>query len=225
MDGFVKEAEKGCKLLDQPALRALHARARPKRLHRCASATTTRARSPTTGPMPRTSRCRTTCSSRRVSWSLPEHLYLVSAWSAACPLGDENPLDCVSTPQPPAEPRGRTSQTDAWTDITYLMYGRSVSWRYYVFEGQEPDCESRRSRTCKPPQQSATTPGIWNPLQDFTDVKQDGQRENIQSLTTSTRPCTKERKCGLANVSWVDAELRSLRTPAVDCIVAQDRRT
>ena len=34
------------------------------------------------------------------SWSLPEHLYMVSGWSASCPTHDENPMDCVDTLEP-----------------------------------------------------------------------------------------------------------------------------
>jgi len=33
---------------------------------------------------------------------------------------------------------------------------------------------------CAPIQQTATTPGIWNPLPDFTDVAEDGQLSDIQ---------------------------------------------
>ena len=36
--------------------------------------------------------------------------------------------------------------------------------------------------TCAPVPQSAKTPGIWNPLPSFTDVTQDGQSANIQTL-------------------------------------------
>ncbi|MGP8241028.1 MAG: hypothetical protein ACLQQB_04580 [Solirubrobacteraceae bacterium] len=38
-----------------------------------------------------------------------------------------------------------------------------VSWRYYVFEGDEPDCEDDEAVTCPGVPQNAKTPGIWNP--------------------------------------------------------------
>ena len=28
----------------------------------------------------------------------------------------------------------------AWTDLTYLLHGRGISWRYYVSPGRSPDC-------------------------------------------------------------------------------------
>jgi len=70
-----------------------------------------------------------------------------------------------------------------WTDITYLLHKYGVSWRYYVFEGDEPDCEDDEAMTCAPVSQGPKTPSIWNPLVDFLDVKEDGQIGNVQSLT------------------------------------------
>jgi phospholipase C len=134
------------------------------------------------------------------SWSLPEHLFLVSGWSAACPNGDPDPMDCVSSLERrfPAE-----ETTRAWTDITFLLDKAHVSWRYYVFEGAEPDCESDEAITCTPVRQSSTTPGIWNPLTNFTDVKQDGQLGDIQSLTNFYTAVHDQSGCKLPNVSWI----------------------
>jgi phospholipase C len=133
------------------------------------------------------------------SWSLPEHLAIVSGWSADCQFNNLNPLDCESS----IEPHRPTHATDAWTDITYLRFKAHVSWRYYVFEGQEPDCESDEATVCNPPQQGPNTPGIWNPLRDFTDVKQDGQTENIQSINNLYTAVHDKTNCGLSNVNWV----------------------
>ncbi len=122
------------------------------------------------------------------SWSLPEHQYLVSGWSARCPHGDTEAMDCTNTLEPPLPgtdwngPNVPGKVTNSWTDITYLLDKAQVSWRYYVYEGLEPDCESDEAITCKPVKQGPKTPGIWNPLADFTDVNQDGQLGNIQSL-------------------------------------------
>jgi phospholipase C len=133
------------------------------------------------------------------SWSLPEHLSLVSAWSAVCPSGDTNPMDCASS----LSPTRPSHATNAWTDITYLLHQAGVSWRYYIFEGSEPDCESDEATTCSAVQQGPTTPGIWNPLADFTDVKQDGQLEDIQSVDKFYTAVHNRNTCGLANVSWL----------------------
>ena len=127
------------------------------------------------------------------SWSLPAHLYEVSAWSALCPVPRE-PASCVNDPVTsglpkdfgtPAQRAARTNQPGPfydWTDITYLLHRYGVSWRYYVFKGGEPDCKNAAAITCTPVSQSANTPGIWNPLPHFTTVQDDGQLGNIQPL-------------------------------------------
>ena len=115
------------------------------------------------------------------SWSLPQHLFMVSEWSALC-TDPANPFSCTNALQNPNTPDGL--QHYAWTDITYLLHRAGVSWGYYVFQGTEPDCESDSAMTCAPVQQGPKTPGIWNPLPSFTDVAQDGQLGNIQSLSS-----------------------------------------
>jgi phospholipase C len=127
------------------------------------------------------------------SWSLPAHLYMVSEWAASCKtIGD--PASCKpdrtystdadlprdlftkAAPQKPGRP------DYPWTDLTYLLHANDVSWAYYVMDGVEPDCENDQSScTLKP--QSARTPGIWNPLPSFDDVKQDGQLANVKDMS------------------------------------------
>ena len=76
------------------------------------------------------------------SWSLPAHLFMVSEWSARCPRKGD-PMSCVNALQNPINRRTRGDRAPdyAWTDLTYLLHARRVSWRYYVFTGTEPDCE------------------------------------------------------------------------------------
>jgi phospholipase C len=153
------------------------------------------------------------------AWSLTEHLYMVSAWSARCPKGDAKPLDCKNSLAPKS---GSASwdganipgkATYAWTDITYLMDKAHVSWRYYVTKGDEPDCEDDEELSCEPIKQSAQTPGIWNPLQDFTDVEEDGQQQNIQGLNNFYEAAHQSEECGLPNVSWVVPNLEDSEHP------------
>ena len=144
------------------------------------------------------------------SWSLPAHLYQVSEWSASC-TSPTNPFSCHGAPQWPNpdwqtgtvaninDPSDQTAHY-AWTDITYLLHKQNVSWGYYVFQGTEPDCENDTSMTCAPVQQQPQTPGIWNPLPDFTDVAQDDQLANVQSLSNFF---TAAKNGSLPAVSWI----------------------
>ena len=132
------------------------------------------------------------------SWSLPQHLYQVSEWSALC-TDPSNPSSCTNALQNPNPSDGQPHY--AWTDLTYLLHRFGVSWSYYVFQGTEPDCEDDSAMTCTPVQQGPKTPGIWNPLPSFTDVAQDGQLGNIQSLTSFFSAA---RAGTLPAVSWID---------------------
>ncbi len=134
------------------------------------------------------------------SWSLPAHLFMVSAWSAKCSQQGD-PQSCVSNIKGPytTQQINRQKVDYAWTDLTYLLHKANVSWGYYVFAGTEPDCEDDAA-SCTPGKQSAKTPGIWNPLPGFDTVKQDGQLGNIQSVDNFYQAA---KNGTLPAVSWV----------------------
>ena len=138
-----------------------------------------------------------------LSWSLPQHLFLVSGWSAVCPI-PADPLSCTSALESPAAPPdfNKTGSVPdyAWTDLTYLLHRRGISWGYYVFAGGEPDCEDDESVTCTPVGQNAKTPGIWNPLPYFDTVRQNGELGNMQGLGAFYAAA---RAGTLPAVSWV----------------------
>ena len=143
------------------------------------------------------------------SWSLPEHLWQVSEWSALC--ADRSPSSCVNRPGlvgghvkdgwdghegvPPSR-----RPVYAWTDLTYLMHRDHVSWGYYVTPGTEPDCRRDGAFVCRQVSQLAVTPGIWNPLPSFVTVQQDHQLRNIRATSTFVHQARTGR---LPAVSWV----------------------
>jgi phospholipase C len=136
------------------------------------------------------------------SWSLPQHLYMVSGWSAHCPTND--PMSCtpaLDLPDiPPGSPGSKGTPPEyAWTDLTYLLHKYDVSWRYYVANGSQPDCVNGAA-ACAPVRQDSKTPGTWNPLPWFDTVQQDRQLSNIQPLPDFFHATRAGR---LAAVSWV----------------------
>jgi phospholipase C len=144
------------------------------------------------------------------SWSLPDHLYLVSAWSARC--SSQSPMSCVNDIRGPYSggqfdrivnrelATGSTRVDLAWTDITWLLYTHHVSWAYYVQKGTQPDCADGSAETCAPVVQSARTPGIWNPLPLFGDVRADHQVANVENLRSYFAAA---RAGTLPSVSWI----------------------
>ncbi len=132
------------------------------------------------------------------SWSLPEHLFMVSEWSALCTIPTD-PFSCANALQNPNPSDGTAHY--AWTDMTYLLHKQNVSWGYYVFKGTEPDCENDSAMTCAPVAQGPKTPGIWNPLPSFQTVIQDGQTGNVQTLSNFFAAA---KNGSLPAVSWID---------------------
>jgi phospholipase C len=143
------------------------------------------------------------------SWSLPEHLFMVSAWSAKCP--DHKAMSCVSdvggpSPTPPEYEDPLHVKVDddspiyAWTDITYLLHKYHVPWAYYVVAGAEPDCATGAEISCAPRPLKSQTLGYWNPLPYFDTVRKDNQVQNIKGID---RYYAQARAGTLPAVSWV----------------------
>jgi phospholipase C len=111
------------------------------------------------------------------SWSVPSHMYEVSAWSATC-KHPANPMTCVGTASPAT--RGPANPVPfGWTDLTWLLKKHHVRWGYYNEKG---------------------APTIWNPLPGFRDVYQDGQVGNVQPLSNFF---TQAQAGSLPAVSWI----------------------
>ena len=112
------------------------------------------------------------------SWSLPQHLFMVSGWSARC-SSPGDPMSCTSDIDLQI---AKTASNDyAWTDLTYLLHKANVSWRYYLAEGTAPDCNDSEME-CPPQPQLANVPTIWNPLPQFDTVKANGQLGNVVAI-------------------------------------------
>jgi phospholipase C len=138
------------------------------------------------------------------SWSLPAHLFMVSAWSAKCSKPGD-PMSCVNALDGPpgfVKPANLGKNDYAWTDLTYLLHKANVSWAYYLSEGNEPDCEDD-AMLCPTKSQKQNVPGIWNPLPAFDTVKQDNQLANIQTVD---KYFTAAKNGTLPAVSWIVPE-------------------
>jgi len=141
------------------------------------------------------------------SYSLPDHLFMVSAWSATCTPAN-NPMGCVSDLSNPgngahtgtsnAKPEPPNPEF-AWTDVTYLLHKAGVSWKYFVASGKEPDCEDGEAE-CDAGVQHYLNPGYWNVLPWFDDVQSDNEVGNIADTTTFFTDLNAGK---LASVNWI----------------------
>lgn len=160
------------------------------------------------------------------SWSLPQHLFMVSEWSAKCAqlhvaMSCVNELEDPDYPpdfrrrDPAAHQPGRPNY--AWTDLTYLLHRKHVTWAYYVMSGTQPDCANNLD-TCKAMSQSYRTPGIWNVLPAFDTVRDDGELGNVRDL----RQFYSDAASGhLPDVVWICPSGRYSEHPAALVSVGQ----
>ena len=132
------------------------------------------------------------------SWTLPSHLFLVSAWSAFCP-DPTDPMSCrsnVDLTEPGQQHLNGEPPNYAWTDITYLLHKADVSWAFYVGEGtcMDPPCPGLKEGPY------GKTPSGKNVLPGFVTVHQDGQLGNIQTHADFEREAANGT---LPAVSWL----------------------
>ncbi len=145
------------------------------------------------------------------SYSLPAHLYMVSAWSANCSVPSD-PQSCRSDvvrnrPDPDiGRPYG-------WTDLTWLLNRAHISWAYFLDGG--PRKPGRRAMGALG---GGGVPPIWNVLPKFSDVHQDAQLGNIQTLDAFSAAA----KAGtLPAVSWIAPNFRDSEHPPARVSVGQ----
>ncbi|MGN6794978.1 MAG: alkaline phosphatase family protein [Streptosporangiaceae bacterium] len=125
------------------------------------------------------------------SWSTPAHLYEVSAWSAKCARPGD-PMSCASADYPVKRSASHPAPY-AWTDVTFMLHRRHVSWSYYLDHGAYSAANH------------AGVPLIWNVLPGFTDVRADHQLGNVRALGVFMA----QAKAGtLPEVSWVSPDRR-----------------
>jgi phospholipase C len=135
------------------------------------------------------------------SWTLPSHLYLVSAWSAKCTdltTPDPDASSCRTDIDHPGGMEGKPfgvveEMQYRWASIPWLLDKADVSWAYYVGEDTclAPDCENDGAHA---------TPRSWMAISGFRNVAYTDTLDNIR-----TYPDFFERAAAgtLPSVSWV----------------------
>jgi phospholipase C len=134
------------------------------------------------------------------SWSFPQHLYMVSGWSARCSVADD-PMTCVTEIERPGK-KGVDAGPEneyPWTDVTFLLHKAGVSWKYYLGEGNDPHCGGDPD-DCQPVNIKANVPSIWNVLPEFDSVKAAGETGNVVPFDEFYKDVATN---GLPRVSWI----------------------
>jgi phospholipase C len=147
--------------------------------------------------------------------TLPQHLYLVSGWSARCT--DNHPRSCstnvgLAYEQDQDRP-GPPTPDYRWTDLTYLLDRKGVSWRYYISRDSVPDCDILPDPdACEEGDDRVQgTPQLRNPLPDFATVQNNGSLWKIQNYEQFSAAASDGR---LPSVSWIMPDIERSEHPA-----------
>jgi phospholipase C len=99
------------------------------------------------------------------SYSLPAHLYMTSGWEALC-TSTTNPMSCKT-----GDVAITTAHSGvfAWSDLTDLLDRNKITWKYYLEQGTEPDCDDDAA-TCPPEPQQAAVLSWFNPIPGFGEI-------------------------------------------------------
>jgi phospholipase C len=132
------------------------------------------------------------------------HLYIVSGWSARCSRPPD-PFSCRTELQQPDPDLGRPDPTPdfAWTDLTYLLHERGVTWGYYKAPGPQKRCDDARAALlvpCDLKRDDRGTLEYWDPLPDFVTVHENDELDNVQDYANFYRAA---KEGTLPAVSWV----------------------
>ncbi|MEX0990960.1 MAG: alkaline phosphatase family protein [Actinomycetota bacterium] len=130
------------------------------------------------------------------SWTLPAHMFIVSGWAARC--RNENPMSCKNDSVQAAGGQKwhpRKPPPYAWTDITYLLNERDVSWAWYNAPGtcNIAPCGDSENH-------NIGTPKALNPLPGFVTVHENEQLGNIQTHQAFFKAA---ETGNLPSVTWV----------------------
>lgn len=142
-------------------------------------------------------------------WSGASHLYTSSEWSATC----TNFTDVSTcTTNPIGDVPYKTQVRFPWVNLYQLLDKNNVSWKYYLGEGQEPDCDDGEM-TCEPQQQAGSIVSIWNPAPGFAYVEAQGANY-IAAHNPDVNQFLADVKNGtLPQVSWIVPSLKFSEHP------------
>ncbi len=135
-------------------------------------------------------------------WSFPSHQDLTSEWAASC-KNDKDVSTCVTGGQYGGQP----TTTYPWVNLFQLLDTYAVSWKWYLAEGAEPDCEDA-DFTCDSVKQLGNVGSIWNPAPRYASVQAQGAAyvaahiPNIDQFLVDAKSGGAQ-SCNLPSVSWV----------------------
>jgi phospholipase C len=135
------------------------------------------------------------------SWSTPSHVDLTAEWMGEC-VDSTIAATCHTVNSIPNPQAARAPANWPWVSMFELLDQHSVSWKYYLTDGSDPDCDDQQL-TCEPSNQNEPSTPIWNPPQYFAYTKGQGAAYLAEHNPTSGQFWTDIKNGTLPQVSWV----------------------
>jgi phospholipase C len=132
------------------------------------------------------------------SYSLPAHIDLTSEWAAQCT--DSNDVGTCYTSSFDGRPKPQKELP--WVNLPQLLDLHQVSWKYYLANGTEPDCEDGEME-CEPQEQTKNSLSIWNSVHLYTWVKSQGKAYIEQHNPDLEQFIVDVQNGTLPQVSWL----------------------
>ena len=146
------------------------------------------------------------------------HLDLTSEWVAICKTPTD--VSTCTTTLSPNHPSG-TKVVFPWVNLFQLLDLHSVSWKYYLGTGQEPDCEDDQM-TCEPALQANGILGYWNPAPGFAWVEAQGANYLASHNPAMDQFLVDIKNGTLPQVSWIVPPFNYSEHPAAGVTAGED---
>ncbi len=129
------------------------------------------------------------------SWSAPSHLDLTSEWSAKC-TDNTNAATCTTSTT-----IGKIVEYP-WANLFQLLDKHGITWKYYLGNGEEPDCEDDEM-TCDPQIQNQRVGSFWNPAPLFKWIQSQGPAYLAAHNPEAAQFLADAENGTLPQISWI----------------------
>jgi len=135
------------------------------------------------------------------SWSTPSHVDLTTEWFANCSKkGALDTCRSVSGFNDPAFPPNPAQWP--WVSMFELLDMHGVSWKYYLTNGADPDCDDAEY-TCEPTVKIQSPGPVWNPPKYVTYTQNQGAAYLAEHNPSSEQFWADVTNGTLPQVSWI----------------------
>jgi phospholipase C len=127
------------------------------------------------------------------------HIDMTSEWVATC-KSVTDVSTCTTNPH--VSPPNKLQNAFPWVNLFQLLDIHGISWKYYLADGVEPDCDDDEM-TCDPQIQAHGVLSLWNPVPGYNWVVAKGQAYLAAHNPDADQFLLDVKSGNLPQVSWI----------------------